>query len=94
MTRLYDVTRVTNQEAWLALEMLLARPQVTVVDETPGVMALLSRLGAVEAAAPRRWMDAYLAAVAIAGGWPFLTLDRECLVVRPDGLQLELLDGR
>ena len=57
-------------------------------------MGLLSRLGAVEAAAPRRWMDAYLAAVAIAGGWRFLTLDRDCLAFPPEGLQLERLDGR
>jgi predicted nucleic acid-binding protein len=39
-------------------------------------------------------MDAYLAAVAIAGGWRFLTLDRDCLAFCPDGLQFELLDGR
>ncbi len=94
ITRVYDETRVTNQDAWMALEMLLARPEVTVVDEPPGVMGLLGRLGAVEAAAPRRWMDAYLAAVAIAGGWRFLTLDRDFLAFRTEGLQLELLDGR
>lgn len=94
ITRVYNETRVTNHNARMALEMLLARPQVTVVDEPPGVMGLLGRLGAVEAAASRRWMDAYLAAVAIAGAWRYLTLDRDFLAIRPDGLQLELLDGR
>jgi predicted nucleic acid-binding protein len=38
-------------------------------------------------------MDAYLAALAITGGWRLLTLDRDFLGFVNDGLELQLLQS-
>jgi hypothetical protein len=39
----------------------LALPQVDVIDEPPELGRHWCQLGAIEQAAPKRWMDAYLA---------------------------------
>jgi len=85
------VERATNADAMAALEQWLVLPQVAFVEEPSGVMAHSARLAAVDQVAPTPWMDAYLAAVAIAGGWRLVSFDRDFLSLQPQGLDLWLL---
>ena len=48
-------------------------------------------LAAADSASPKVWMDAYLAAFAIAGGLRLVTLDRDYKNFVPQGLDLVLL---
>ncbi|MBM5828002.1 MAG: PIN domain-containing protein [Cyanobacteria bacterium M_surface_7_m2_040] len=91
ITAAYDVSRLTNRDALQALEALMALHQVALIEEPPGVMECWARLGAISKAAPKLWMDAYLAAVAITGGWTLLSLDRDVLQFESQGLQCSLL---
>jgi len=52
-----------------------------------------ARLGAVAQSAPKAWMDAHLAAFAIAGGYWLVTLDRAFRQYVSAGLALRVLDG-
>jgi hypothetical protein len=65
---------------------------VAVVEDAPNLMACWMKLACLDQAAPKRWMDAYLAALAITGGWRLLTLDRDFLSFENDGLDLQLLE--
>lgn len=91
ITAAYDVSRLTNRDALQALEALMALPQVALIEEPPGVMECWARFGAIQKAAPKLWMDAYLAAVAITGGWTMLSLDRDVLQFESQGLRCSLL---
>lgn len=53
--------------------------------------ALWWRLAGLEEAAPKRWMDAYLAAFAIRGSLRMITLDRDFQQFLAAGLDLDLL---
>lgn len=87
----YGAATATNRDAFHALQALSALPQVAVVEEAPNLMACWMKLACLDHAAPKRWMDAYLAALAITGGWRLLTLDRDFLGFVNDGLELQLL---
>lgn len=65
---------------------------MAVVEDAPNLMACWMKLACLDQAAPKRWMDAYLAALAITGGWRLLTLDRDFLSFENDGLDLQLLE--
>jgi uncharacterized protein len=64
ITKAYGVQKATNRDAWAALQTFLALPQVDVIDEPPELGRTWCQLGAIELVAPKRWMDAYLAAFA------------------------------
>jgi len=64
---------------------------VAVEEEPPNLMPGWMKLACLDQAAPKRWMDAYLAAMAITGGWRLVTLDRDFLAFRNDGLDLQLM---
>lgn len=83
----------TIRDACNALQALSGLPQVAVVEEPPNLMACWMKLACLDQAAPKRWMDAYLAALAITGGWRLLTLDRDFLGFVNDGLELQLLQS-
>ncbi|MFM9101940.1 MAG: TA system VapC family ribonuclease toxin [Cyanobium sp.] len=89
----YGAATATNRDAFRALQALSALPQVAVVEEAPNLMACWMKLACLDQAAPKRWMDAYLAALAITGGWRLLTLDRDFLGFVNDGLELQLLQS-
>jgi toxin-antitoxin system PIN domain toxin len=96
ITQAYGVPKSSNGDAWAALQTFLALPQVDVIDEPPELGRSWCQLGAIEQAAPKRWMDAYLAAFAIAAGLPLISLDQDFRQFEPEGLTLQLLqaDGR
>ena len=82
---------MTNRDALAALDVLQALPQVALRDEPAGAFALWRTLAGLGTASPKVWMDAYLAAFAMAGGLRLLTLDRDFKNFVPQGLDLTLL---
>ncbi|MFI0401670.1 MAG: TA system VapC family ribonuclease toxin [Cyanobium sp.] len=93
ITQAYGVPKATNGDAWAAFQAFLALPQVDVIDEPPELGRFWCQLGAIEQAAPKRWMDAYLAAFAITAGLPLISLDQDFRQFVPAGLTLHLLQG-
>ena len=91
IARSYDVPPLTNRESWITLEVLQALPQVIWRDEPPGLLAHWRNLAALDSASPKVWMDAYLAAFAIAGGLRLVTLDSDFKNYEAQGLKLTLL---
>lgn len=89
--RTYDALGQTNRTVWLALDTLQALPQVTWRDEPPGTFSQWRSLAAVDSASPKVWMDAYLAAFAMASGLRLVTLDRDFQNFVSQGLNLQLL---
>ena len=76
----------------MALDTLQALPQGCWRDEPPGVFVLWRTLATRDAASPKVWMDAYLAAFAIGGGLRMVTLDRDFKNFVPQGLDLNLIN--
>ncbi|MFN7871944.1 MAG: TA system VapC family ribonuclease toxin [Cyanobacteriota bacterium] len=91
ITAAYGVPKATNADAWVALEAFLALPQVDLIDEPPELTRHWRQLGAIEQTAPKRWMDAYLAAFAMAAGVLFVSLDRDFSHFEQQGLKFQLL---
>ncbi len=87
----YGAEGLTNRDALVALDALQALPQCSQRDETPGVFALWRTLASRGTASPKVWMDAYLAAFALAGGLRLVTLDGDFRNFVPQGLDLMLL---
>ena len=91
LLKAYGAQGMCNRDALQALDSLQALPQVCALIEAPGVLALWRQLAARDTASPKVWMDAYLAAFAIAGGLHLVTLDRDFNQFAPQGLNLLLL---
>ncbi len=91
LAKTYGVPPLTNRDALVVLNALQALPQVTLRDESPGVFALWCQLASADTASPKVWMDAYLAAFAIAGGLTLVSLDRDFKNFVPQGLDLVLI---
>jgi toxin-antitoxin system PIN domain toxin len=91
ITAAYGVPKATNADAWVALEAFLSLPQVDLIDEPPGLTRHWRQLGAIEQTAPKRWMDAYLAAFAMAAGVLLVSLDRDFSHFEQQGLKFQLL---
>lgn len=87
----YGAEGLTNRDALVALDALQALPQCSQRDEPPGVFALWRTLATRSTASPKVWMDAYLAAFALAGGLRLVTLDGDFRTFVPQGLDLMLL---
>lgn len=88
----YGAEGPTNRDALVALDALLALPQVSERDEPPGMRALWHRLAARDTPSPRVWMAAYLATFAMAGGLRMVTLDHDFKAFAVEGLDLLLLN--
>ena len=91
--RAYQAASITNQDALAALAAFQALPQVDLVDEPIGMEALWWRLAGLSVAAPKGWMDAYLAAFAISSPTRMVTLDQDFRQFLGAGLDLELLQA-
>ena len=83
---------LSNAQARSAYHDLLANERIAVVEEPPGIEAHWEQLARRRSASPKLWMDACLAAFAIAGGYQFVTTDRAFWQHR--GLDLILLAER
>jgi hypothetical protein len=82
---------VSNDRALALYAQLRRDPAFCLVAEPPGTEALWHRWAAHVQPSPRRWMDAYLAAFASAGGYRLVTLDRAFRQFEP--LDLLVLTG-
>jgi toxin-antitoxin system PIN domain toxin len=71
----YQLLPITNAEAWDIYRAFFNDQRVSFCEEPAGVAARWQALASLEAASPKRWMAAYLAAFAIAGGYQFITTD-------------------
>jgi len=91
LLKAYGAQGFTNRDAWLALDSLLALPQVCEREELQGIATTWRRLSSLDTASSKVWMDAYLAAFAMAGGMLLVTLDRDFKKFEAEGLKLALL---
>ena len=73
---LYGNPPLTNREAWLAYEALLADDRIVFqADEPVDLEASWKKFAVRATASPKLWMDAYLAAFALAGRHRMVTTD-------------------
>jgi toxin-antitoxin system PIN domain toxin len=72
----YGIPPLTNKAAWDTYEELRADGRVMWVAEPRESEGLWKKLARFPNASPKLWMDAYLAAFAIAGGHQLVTTDR------------------
>jgi len=83
---------VTNATALELRSLWMADPGIKFLNHEPeGTRELWHQLAGISSASPKVWMDAYLAAFAISGEMPFLTLDRDFQKYESKGLNLSLL---
>ena len=88
---LYGSPGITNDKAWGKSQQLLALPQVVWLAEPITLETEWKRCGSLRTISPKVWMDAYLAAFAIAGGLELVTFDRDFDKFTRHGLRLTLL---
>jgi toxin-antitoxin system PIN domain toxin len=89
----YGVSGITNEDALAMLDQLLALSSVAYRDEPAGLVPLWHQFARRRDAAPKVWMDAYLAAFAIAADLTLTTLDADFRQYEPAGLKLQLVAG-
>ncbi len=71
----YGLQPLTNAVAWNAYEAFIADSRITFQAEPGGVARLWRAFTFSGATSPKLWMDAYLAAFAIADGCRMVTID-------------------
>ena len=81
--------RLDRARAWTTVKRLIAQPCVDFLEEPPGIDPQLDDLAGSERSSPTFWSDAYLVAIARAGGYRLATFDRGFR--RYDGLEVVLL---
>jgi len=86
----YGNPPLTNRQAWSAYEALVADERIAFKgDEPPGLEPMWKEFAVRGTASPKLWMDAYLAAFALAGRFRMVTTDAAFRQFR--GLDLLLL---
>jgi toxin-antitoxin system PIN domain toxin len=80
---------LTMSQAWQLYDQLMADERFTFVHEPDGIEEVWRALCPSNAVSPKKWMDAYLAALAIALGAQLVTFDRGFREFR--GLNLHLI---
>jgi len=73
--RPYGIPPLTNAQAWDVYERFASDRRCGYADEPAGIEATWKRFAAERRASPKLWMDAYLAAFAISGGYTLVTID-------------------
>lgn len=66
---------LTNAEAWEVYAGILGNPRIAFAQEPADLERHWQRLALRRTASPKVWMDAYLAAFAIAGQYRLVTID-------------------
>lgn len=89
VARQYKVATPTNHQALEAFEGYATAPNVAFLAEPAGVLARWKTFADLPTSSPKRWMDAYLAAVAIEADVTLVTADQDFLVF--PGLRLKLI---
>ena len=89
----YDSRPISNAEAVATYEKLQSLPQVIWLDEPDGLEALWFQLAGLKSPSTKVWMDAYLAAFAIAQGVELVTADGDFRNFEKQGLKLRLLSA-
>jgi toxin-antitoxin system PIN domain toxin len=88
----YGNPPLTNRQAWGVYQALLADDRIVLrADEPGGLEAQWGRFALRNTASPKLWMDAYLAAFALAGGYRIVTTDVAFKQFR--SLDVEVLGG-
>lgn len=72
----YGRRPLTNKAAWSTYEAFRNDERIAWAEEPLELESSWIRLAAVRSPSPKLWMDAYLAAFAIAGGYQLVTTDR------------------
>ena len=72
----YRLSPLTNSSAWTVFQDLSNLPQVMFLDEENGVEDQWKRYAGRSTASPKLWMDAYLAAFAVAADLVLVTTDK------------------
>jgi len=85
----YGIPPLGNKAAWSAYEGFLADERISWVAEPRGLDSHWKKLAGGSKASPKLWMDAYLAAFAIAAGHQLVTTDKA--FKQFNGLDLVLL---
>ncbi len=86
-----DYIPLSNRDAWAALDDLMEDDATGFATETEGLERVWRELADADKAAPKLWMDAYLAAFAITSGMRLVTLDKDFRAFEIHGLDLCLL---
>jgi toxin-antitoxin system PIN domain toxin len=71
----YGIPPLSNKAAWSFYEGFLADQRVAWAEEPRGMDSTWKKLASAPKASPKLWMDAYLAAFAISGGYELVTTD-------------------
>lgn len=72
----YRIPALSNRAAWSVYDGLLADERIAWVEEPSGLEATWKKFAGASKASPKLWMDAYLAAFAMAGGYQLVTSDK------------------
>ncbi len=71
----YGLPPLSNRAAWSAYDRILADDRFEWVEEPKGLEPIWKKLTDGTKASPKVWMDAYLAAFAMAGKYRFVSTD-------------------
>ena len=72
----YGLPPLTNREAWTTYERFVADKRIAWVPEPRGLDRQWKKLTDGTKASPKMWMDGYLAAFALVGGYRLVTTDK------------------
>jgi toxin-antitoxin system PIN domain toxin len=88
--RAYGNPPLTNRQAWKAYETLLKDDRIVLrLEEPAGIEGRWKQLAVRDSSSPKLWMDAYLAAFALAGRYRMVTTDSA--FKQFEGLDLQLV---
>ena len=69
------LSALTNEEAWAVYEKFLEDDRIGFCEEPSGFQPIWKRYSCRTTQSPKIWMDTFLAAFAVAGGYQFVTND-------------------
>jgi len=76
MLAIYEIEPLSNSSAWGVYEAFMADERICFQTEPQRVDEIWKKLAARKTSSPKLWMDAYLAAFAIAAGAQLVTTDQ------------------